>query len=121
VGSSDLNAVVVPVYMTRAISGILRRLGDVCGRNDLRATVAEARRIALSLDRLPNEQGPPQGEHIGAKAPLPKIPDRTYRKAVRDAAFRDLFEKQILPVFQRMDGGSSGRISFHLILTYTKG
>lgn len=119
--TSELNAVLVPVYMTKAISGMLRRLGDACGRNDLRRDVAQARKIALRLDALPEEQGAPAGEHIASKAPMTKVPERTFQAKKRREEFEELFRQKILPVYERFDAEARGQIRFNLILTYNRG
>jgi len=110
------------MYLIRSVSGTLRVLGDIPpARHDLRELVFGARSLAVSLDRLSQEQSFPGGEEVVAKGQLPKTADRSWREPARTAAFKGLFEKEILPVFVRLDDGCKGRGRFHLVLTYVEG
>jgi len=110
------------MYLIRSVSSTLRVLGDIPpARRDLRELVFGAKSLAISLDRLAQAQSFPGGEEVVAKGQLSKATDRHWVQATRNAAFKDLFEKEILTEFVKLDGECRGRGRFHIVLTYVEG
>lgn len=85
----------------------------------MRRTVADARRMAMGLDRLAQEQSFPW-ERVVVKAQLTKATHRDWQQAGREEQFQKLYQEQVLPAFRRLDAHHSGRGRFHLILTFTE-